>query len=518
MPLRLVPYEQQIAPQGGGRAPRAQAPDLGAGFGGQLTRFALAGAQMYGDLAKEALRTRRETDLTERLGKATAELAELELGFEQDADFKTSPQRFQQGADAIKAKHLKDADQVVQQAFTKRFQELALSKSINVRKDAFRRERDWNVSTLDTSLDVYATTAANAKNPEERDVIDNQARLALAAAVTTGAITQEDAGKRERRYLGRLDEATVLRDMQLNPSLTADKLALDPAYASRIDPVQRERYVNQAYTRAESIRTREDARIRDEHKARGDELLKDAWAKLEKGQLTRDYIEQNRAFWAPGEYHALLRGVREKKEAGAGTAAAKNDESAVADVYRKLYVDNDPAAAERLAFQYQRNGLMKSTTLGTVLGVARSQSRQEGPRTEYERSKGYIASMLDPGQNSMDPAPKARIGVAMREIDDFVAGGPGGKRTDEEIRKRTDEVVKKYQLIDMNDLVTKTGMGVRNDPQATLDRVAGEGQRLQRDRDAKRISDADFNKKMRALNDQRRAAEAALSGANSGRK
>lgn len=507
MPLVIRQYDQQIGLDGGGRMPRASVPDLAPGPGAALVHF----GDQLGRVEQELTKTRREADLTDRLGRATAELADLELTYEKDTDFKTAGSRFQQAVDEVKSKYIDGADPVVAQAFGKRYSELALAKSLSVRKAAVKREMDYNVASLDTSLDVFATSAAKAKSPEERDLIDNQARVAIASAVASGSITQEDAGKRERRYRSRLDEATVLRDMQENPSITADKLAIDPSYAANVDPVQRERYVSQAYTRAESIRTREEARIAKEHKQRGDELMMDAWSRLEAGKLTRDHIENIRGFLSPGEYHSLLRGVREKKE----SSAMKNDEAAVAAVYRKLYVENDPDGAEKLAFRYQQNGLMKAATLGAVIGTARSISRQEGPRTEYERSRQYIVQVLDAGALSGDPAPKARMGVALRELDDYVAGG---KRTDEEVRKKANEVVSRYQIIDMNDLITKTGLGARNDPQMTLDRITGEASRLQREVEAKRMSKGDFDKRMTNLNAQRKAAEAALQGATSGRK
>lgn len=486
-----------------GRAQYAAAAEI-ANAGEALTR-----------IDAEITRARRATELADAFTGAAGELGTAELEFANDQDFKTVRQRFDERAKAIETKYSTGiTDNLVRQTFLNKYRERTLGRQLEVAKKAVAQERDHNTAQLDAQEGAVAQAAASARNPLERDTALDQYRLTVEGARMAGWITDVDAGKRLRGLQGRIDQAVALRDMQANPGATADRLATDPAYLANMDPVRREQLIDQSYRRAEADRAREESALKEGWRLRGEELMKENWQLLETGRLTSTKIERDRPYLSAGEYHSLIRGVREKKEG----AAAKNDESAVASVYRALYVDNDPARAEQLAFQYQRNGLMKSTTLGTVLGVARSQLRQEGPRTEYERSKQHIANLLDAGQLSGDPAPRARMGVALRELDDFVATGPNGKRSDDEIRKKTDEVVKRYQIIDMNELVTRTGQGYRNDPQATIDRVAGEGLRLQRELDGKRITRPEFDKRMRQLNDTRRAAETALQGAGSGRK
>lgn len=495
MPLQIRPYQQQQTPQSGGM-PRAQVlPQVG--IGEAIYRLGATAEQVNNEFTK----TRREVDLNDRIGRATTELVELEQSFETDQDYKTAPDRFKQRAEDIRTRHLDGIDDaVVKQAFTRQFQTLQITKWSNVSKSSIAKQKDYDRASLDTSMDLYATQAANARSPEERALFENQARIAIAGAQTSGSITAVDAGQRERKFLTRLDEATVLRDMAANPSITADKLALDPTYASNIDPVQRERWVDQAYRRAESERTRREAAEEKDSRKRGDELLKDAYAKLEKGRLTREDVETLRSQpgVSPAEYRALLKGLKEGP-------SQKNDPAAYADLQTLLYTN--PAEARRKALQYHKSGLIKNEVLGSVMGTASGLERQGGPRTPYERERAHITQVLKPSEMVSDPAAQARYALAVREYDDF---NLGGQRTPEELRTKATEITGRFAMVNMEDLARRTSLGYQNSPQQVLDGARAEGLRLQQQLDKKQITKAEFDKKMAGLNQARVAAEAAL--------
>lgn len=500
MPVRIPLYEQQSLPQSGG-LPRANAPG-----GVPLSMTAGAALTELGDdlnkIDREMTKVRREADLTDRIGRATADLAELELSFEQDQDFATAKNRFEQSAAAIRDKYSADLpDPVVRQAFGKRFQELALAKSINVRKDAMTKERSYNVASLDTSLDVYANAAANAKNAAEFDLITNQVRIAITTAQAGGWINPVDAGKRERGFLSKLDLATVRRDMMVDASLTADKLALDPSYLPNLDEAQRASLTDQAYKRAETTRRQLDADAERARKARGDDLLKEAFSRQTSGKLDRAYVEQIRSFIEPAEYKSLLKGLGE----GPGQ---KNDPAAYADLQRLIY--DNPVEAERMAFQYHRNGRIKNETLSSTLSAARSISRQEGPRTAYERERQFITNAIKPSDMVPDPAASQRYAIVIREYDDFAKAG---NKTDAELRTAAENLIKRYTMVDMVELARRTASGAQPTPSAQLDGIAKDAALLKADFDAKRISKAEYDKRMLNLNNARKAAERA-EGAN----
>lgn len=499
MPLRIAPYQQQTSLSVVG-APRASAPSVVDPTGAAVQQ--LAGTVMK--IGADMYQVQREADLQDRVGKFTAEVSALELEFDRDQEFRTAPDRFNERANALRDKYLDGVtDNGVATAFRKQAQTLTLAKSINVRKDAWKKEGDYNVASLDSNIDTYANAAANAKNPAEAAIVENQARLAIASAQSGGWLTAVDAGKRERTFLTKRDSAVVIRDMGIDPMLTATKLSIDTGYVANLDPVARERYADQAFRRAESETRQHDAAAERERKARGDELMKEALNRQNSGTLTSGYVEQIRPFVEPTEYKSLL--------AGLSGADRKDDPQAFSDLQGLVYTN--PAEAERQAFIQHRNGRIRNETLTAVLTRAREISRQEGPRTAYERERLFITNAIKPSDLVRDPSGSARYALVIREYDDYAMSG---QRTDAELREKADAVLKKYTMVDMVELARQTASGAKPTPEMQLKSINEEAQRLMADRAANKITQQVFNQKMEPLNRLRKAAEKAA-GANGGK-
>lgn len=495
MPLQLITPQQRTSVSMVGQ-PRASVPALVDPIGAAVENL---GKQATA-IGQDMYQVQREADLQDRIGKATAEVGELELQLEKDNDFRTSPQRFKEGADAIQDKYLDGvSDQAVAAAFKKQFGTLSLAKSLSVRKAAWGKEKDYNVASLDSNIDTYAVASANSKNPAEAAVVEQQARLAIASAQTGGWISAEDAGKRERTYLNKRDSAVVIRDMSIDPMMTSTKLSVDPTYVPNIDPVQRERWADQAFRRAESERKGKDIAAEKARKARGDELLKDAFGKLDKGVLTRGYVDEIKQFIEPSEYKSLL--------ASLSGADRRDDPTAFSELQGLVY--SNPDEAERRAMVLHQQGRIRNETLGSIRSQARSISRQEGPKGGYEREKQFITNAIKPSDLAPDAAGSARYALVMREFDDYAMTG---KRTDEELRTAADSILKKYVMVDMVDLARKTSAGVRATPEEQLTALQQQAEKLIADRDAKVISPQEFNRKMEPINRARKAAEKAKAG------
>ena len=492
MPLQLTQYRQQTTPSLSGM-PRASAPAAVNPLGAGLAQFAGEIAK----IGKGLYEAQREADLQDRIGKATAEIAELELSFENDPDFRTAPERFTEKADAIRDKYLDGVeDSAVATAFRKQFQQLSLAKSINVRKGAWAKEKDYNVASLDANLDTYATAAANAKNPAEAALVENQARIAIASSQNGGWISAEDAGKRERTFLSKRDSAVVLRDMSIDPGMTATKLDLDQNYAANLDPVQRQRLSDQAFRKSVEATKAADAAAERQRKARGDELLKEALSRQSKGVLTSEYIEEIRDFIEPSEYKSLL--------TGSSGANKQDDPAAFAELQGLVYTN--PPEAERRAFVLHRNGRIKNETLSSVLARSREIGRTEGPRTEYERSRLFISDALKPSPMVPDPAGAARYALAIREFDDYAQGA---QRSDAELREKANEIQRRFALVDMTELARQTAAGVQTTPEGQLKAIQADAERLIADHEAKKISTPEFRRRMTELDRARQAAERA---------
>lgn len=449
-------------------------------------------------------RSRQAAELQDVIGRAALELGEHEVAFDGDTDFKTAPQRFDDGARKIREKHSAAIeDPVVRSAFTTEMQKLEVQKGLNVRKDSFRKERDYNQASLDRNLDIYATSAASSATPEERALFGRLATIAITAMQNGGWISAEEAGKKAKGFSARLDEQRVRRDITNDPNAAADALALDETYAANLDPVARARWTDTAYRRSESERLRVERAEEKLRKEKGNEFLSEAYSRQAGGTLTREYIEEVRPWVTPAEYKGL-RDVFGKK------SATEDNRAAFGDVQRLLY--ENPQEARATALRYHGAGQLTDATLSSVLSKSRELERSEGPKSPYERSRQFVANVLDPGPFSSDPAPKARLGLALKELDDWVVSVRESTKKDPEdkaIETKTQEVVKRYTLVDMADLARRSGLGAQPTPEAQLETVRLQGEKLLADREAKRITQAEFNRKMAELDKVRKAAEKA---------
>jgi hypothetical protein len=458
------------------------------------------------DISQEVTKARRAAELQDRVGKATMELADLELSFDRDQDFLTAPDRFKEKAEALRKKHLGEiGDNAVRGVFDREFQKLSLAKFINVKKGAAKRETDHNIASLDTNLEVYASSAAQAKTEQERAIVLGQARLSIQAMKIGGWIDEVEAGKRERGFLARLDDHMIRRDIAAAPEAAADRLAIDPNYAPNVDPSVRQRWIDTAYRRAETERVRLDAAEKKRREERGNELLSASYTKLADGKLTREEVDAVRPFVSPAEYKGLLDGWKNQGQ------ASEDDSRAYAELQAAIY--RNPRDAAALAFSHHKAGRIKDATLGATLAKVRELERSEGPRSPYERNRGFITSSLEPSAATQDPAPRARQGLAIKEFDDWFDGhrrATGKDPEDAAIEAKAKEVVGRFALIDMNELARSTGLGSRNDPAEQLKQVQARAEKLLADREAKKIAPAEFNRKMADLNKLRQAAEKAL--------
>jgi hypothetical protein len=233
----------------------------GAGELGNAEQAVGQAVQNAGDavfrVQEEVRRAREASQLSDVLGQASVELGQKTLDYQRDQDFKSSPQRFQGEAGEIGKRYAGQFNNDIQrEAFKREYGRLATAHHLNILTSAARQEGDANVAQLDSNLDVYAKSAANAQNPLERDVVVNQARLAIAEQRRAGWITDVDAEKRRKVFESKLEHATVMRDIDTDATGTLKKLTSDPAYATAVDPLTKQTLIHSAQVREVQNRSR----------------------------------------------------------------------------------------------------------------------------------------------------------------------------------------------------------------------------------------------------------------------
>ena len=128
-----------------------------------------------------------------------------------------------------------------------------------------RRLQQRGEAALDGVLDTYAQDAV--RNPSTRAVSIQQAEAAIAGAVTANQIPADQGERLRQRFVGRIAQAEVLRDINTNPTVALQRLAAGQYQIS--DPVQAERLAAQARTQIQAQATLADVALRrQEHQQR----------------------------------------------------------------------------------------------------------------------------------------------------------------------------------------------------------------------------------------------------------
>lgn len=174
------------------------------------------------------------------------DLADLQTELDHDPDYATAPQRFERRAGEIRDKWLGSiTDPAIRQAFQGGFDALALSQSVNVKRNAFKREADDQVAQLGANLDGYAMMVADAQNELEAEDLIGRALAEIHGKADAGYFTPEAAQAHEQRFLGQLAEAQAARAIETDPEEALARLT-DAEDLTALDGATRTRLIDQA--------------------------------------------------------------------------------------------------------------------------------------------------------------------------------------------------------------------------------------------------------------------------------
>jgi hypothetical protein len=223
------------------------------------------------------------------------------------------------------------------------------------------------------------------------------------------------------------------------------------------------------------------------------EALKNLWAANADKKLNRAMIEAARPLLSAAEYLSALKMI-DAPEGGQKTDPA---------TYRQLQTliaNDDFEGAVKFAFTAHRNGLLSNDHLSSEINRARTQQRQEGPKSEFERSRSYITQSMDPGPLVPDPVGRSRLAEALDTFDRWVLANP--KVPESEMAKRAKEIVGQYKMVDLQETILalpnpRNGKFSRSaDPGVIMREADAIGREVQRLFDKNEISSATYKEEM----------------------
>lgn len=187
----------------------------------------------------------------------------------------------------------------------------------------------------------------------------------------------------------------------------------------------------------------------------------------------------------------------------------KSNRSALRRMYELLDA-GDTVAAEKYAIDAHKRGLLSNEDLKGGWSKAREVGRQEGPDSEYERSRNYVIQSLDPGPMVQDPIGRQRLAEATDMFDRWFGQS---KRTDEEVMIRGREIVKQFRFVDMSHTVLALpqprSAAIRRTPDAAgiMKDVLEAGTVIQDRRTRGELTEQEYVEEMKILDRWRKTAE-----------
>lgn len=527
--VKIQKYQQRVLPEPG-RGPRESpslvVPDVQseqiAKFGRGLKDIAIAATER----ADEHARAWATSALSQaRLEQTTALL---------DAQEKADPgapeftPRFVESYDKAAEKYLSAAPNEA----SRNYLSLRLA---DLRADLGTKSAVFEAQArVDWQTDQFTAAATNAAKLMNTDPTQYSAVLAeQLAVIDTSAMPPVKRSAVRQATIDTISHAAVVAQIQKSPSSFLHSIGFgvpegpqEPGRTRRTSgdlrgvtgniafdalPFDKRMQVFEQAIRAKGqIDADADRAAQERRKKIADDAMKGGWDLLFSGKLTRNHIESIRPVIQESDYKALLEGLR-----GVGTEV-KDDPATFRTLQSLVYTR--PFEAEREAFTAHRNRLLSSGSLASILSRAREIAREQGPKSQYERSRAYIINQMDPGPLVTDPAGKSRMADALDAFDSWHIAGQG-KRSDADIDSRAKEVVDQYKFITFSDTVISLPVprGVRIDRQTgdvplMETQIMEAGRRLQENVAAGRLTPQEYAQEMATLNRWRRAAERAKAG------
>lgn len=436
--LRIPTYQQQQAPSSLGYTAEAFAPRT---RGLDLEPLARAIGQVS-DLHARQLEHERALKVKTAIGQASLELKRATLELETDGDPLGRPARFAERKQKIMEATLRQLDGTRgEELFRQEFEGLALGEEFALRKAAVKETQERQHAGMEINLETYADLAARG-SPEQAETFKTQGLLAITDAVAAGVIDPVSGVKRAQKFRSDVVSAQVRQDIFTNPHAAEEKL-LQGGYED-LDPEQRTIWLERASTRAEARERQalaaEDRALRLSEKAereQQDVRQKEGDRLLAQGQLTPDWIEQNRDRLSAEDYRYFYRQLTDE-----GSSSRKTDPTMYSDLRLRAGQGEDVRAEARQALQH---GLIKTEDFDRLTKLSEDAGIEGALPNWFKRGEAHITNALKPSDLNDDPAAPQRFANAMDDWNAWARKNPNA--SEEEASKRYQSLVRDYALV-----------------------------------------------------------------------
>lgn len=447
--------------------------------------------------------------LNEARLNATKQLEDLEFEAERQP-WEQRAKFFEDGAARVRAEvegSTIGSDRTLRSAFEDDWGKLYLPRATQVKYSARKGEIDHNIAVLDESMTVFARQAAQATDERQAQFIKDQAAISIADAKAGGFLTDVEAGDRLRGFARGVERNRARSLIEANPIMGLKSLQ-DTSQFQNLHEEDRLMLVDRAQSELQHRAAMADAaanRAERQRRIMGDQLAKDGWDLIAKGEMTSEWMTNAKATLDSNDYKALVSAT----QSGGGKDAA----NLVADAYEKVYLTGEDVGSD--VIQGLRNRLISPETASKLL---EENKQTQGVKSPAQQGRTFITTYLKPSELNPAPGAPERLAGAMQEFDDQLRANP--KLGAMEMKKLANDIVKRYSIVNRDEITVtlptpKFAVGDRNtfDVPKTRAAIAKNFLAKHGGDKASRDKDPDYIRELRNLklweDARKRAAEAA---------
>lgn len=183
-------------------------------------------------------------------------------------------------------------------------------------------------------------------------------------------------------------------------------------------------------------------------KFEADEFAKEGWDRKAAGNLTVDWLQQNRSVFSEPDYRALL-------HAATSEDTIIEDNETVIDLRTRLDLEDVSVDAARAL----REKKIKVSTYTAIVGQNRSALKDDQPESPYKSGRELVRATLDPTNLVTGAAAqiaKAGMANALSEFDDWSVANP--KATRQEYQTEARAIIQRYQIVSYEQMSLSQGL------------------------------------------------------------
>lgn len=408
-----------------------------------LARLGSIGADIAGQVAANE-RAMKTAQLSTR---AAMELEEYVFNVKNnDRDYSTQYQRYEDFTKDLTKRYQEEfaGDRAGYSTFQQNIGQMAFKKGFDVRSHSISGQLDQQKGALTVNMSLLSELAVQG-DEEQREMVKTKAQLLLNDSVQNGVITSQEMANLGLKFQDDMVGAQVRYDIVQNPDVAAEKL-LKGEYAGLsgerqmmwLEKANQKSEANMRRAHAEEDRSRREQERAE--KAAADSMAKAGDKLLFSGQLSADWLEENRDTLDEADYRYYYKALTTGSEGFTDTG-----------IYSDLRTRaSDGEDVREQARSFLRNGQLKLVDYEKLVNRSERNSGTGDVPNWFKRGERYLANAFRISDINPDPSAPQRLANVMDDWSQWATDNPNADiKTAQQAYK---DIAESYQLIDTSQM------------------------------------------------------------------